>query len=464
MPQPSKEQFDAAAKKVMETAPAGLSRDEFFKLVDKQLSSVVEPVSAMDMVSGRVGRDSGTEKEPDTWTGGFIKGLRQNFVDPLVGSDVAKHAARPTSAADVAGLLLPSGIGMGSAKEFIPAAKKLYEGAAQGASEREGLKKVPAVIKGMWGATKRTPNQTIANYERDIMSKGHVPPDTTSIPDGGLPMEEMPSATPPVEVETAQDALSRKATAPTGGVQGDRIPYATPTARPSTSGFGKLTGKKTPSLDEVLQRSLEESHGIGPDPAQTSTLAETPMTGGMQKPKVGKRPGGYTTDIPARGEAPKGGVDAVPAEGVTRSPADRRATPSGKVDRITETSQGADQLEELLSALHPDEAIPRVNPEGHGSMSPVEPDLAARAKELRRLKGARDAGAEMFPELSESERTARIRELAPGPSRTPLEAEDRINAATRKAKGDDLPSVLLAMLTGGGLASRQTTSNQGGLQ
>lgn len=36
--QPSKEQFDAAAQKVLKTAPPGLSRDQFFALIDKELA------------------------------------------------------------------------------------------------------------------------------------------------------------------------------------------------------------------------------------------------------------------------------------------------------------------------------------------------------------------------------------------------------------------------------------------
>lgn len=452
MPQPTKEQFDAAAKKVMETAKPGLSRDEFFRLIDQQLTPMVEPVSAMDMVSGRVGRDSGTQKEPDTWRGGFIKGLKENFVDPLVGSDLAKHAARPTSAADVAGLLLPSGIGMGSAKEFIPAAKKLYQGAKRGAAEREGLKKVPAVINGMWGATKRNPDQVISNFERKIFSEGHVAPDVTSIPDNGLPMEEMPTATPAVELQSPQDVIAGSGDYPyrtTTGKETSRIPYAEPTSRPSTSGFGKVTGR-APTLDEALQSALQESRATGADPAVTSTLAETPMTGGMQKPKVGKRPGGYTTDIPARGEAPApvGGEDAIAAEGVQRSPSDLRT--SSKSARFGEENSGADQLEELLNAIHGEEGgVPNINPEGMGTqgssfadtMKSVEPefnrDVHTGAERSSPAAKSAEAHHKMFGEM---------------------------DADYQRRIADPLASFLFAALSGGALASRSTTPNQGGLQ
>src|SRR5262245_58922728 len=37
MPAPTREQYEAAAKKVAQSAPQGLSRDDFYALVDKEL-------------------------------------------------------------------------------------------------------------------------------------------------------------------------------------------------------------------------------------------------------------------------------------------------------------------------------------------------------------------------------------------------------------------------------------------
>lgn len=468
--------------------------------------------------------------EPTSFWAGAAKGANDYATE--VGQGMFESAAHPQTAGDFAGLLLPTSIGTGgvlkglrSASEAKPPINQAVEALTPSRSTVvKGLRAVSEPTKvwrksvgyiadkieqgGIVGervpkmsevysekpAPPRDPNAPRPRMEptkiSDVVSSKPAPPrDPNIVAPRPEPtkISDVVSERPapdwrPAAEKTMADVYS-EGPAPDWKPEAERTmadvysekpaPPRQPTVPTGPDAMSPRVAGKAPTLDDVLRDSLLSVSSN--DPAAASTLGETPMTGGMQKPKIpaikGKvkragAPGGYTTDIPARGEAPApvGGEDAVAAEGVTRSPSDRRLSPTGKVDRITETSQGADQLEELLSALHPDEAIPRVNPEGHGSMSPVEPDLAARAKELRRLKGARDAGAEMFPELSEAERTARIRELAPGPSRTPLEAEDRINAATRKAKGDDLPSVLLAMLTGGGLVSRQTTSNQGGLQ
>lgn len=234
----------------------------------------------------------------------------------------------------------------------------------------------------------------------------------------------------------------------------------------------RLAGK-APTLSEVLQSALEQN--MSNDPAKASTSADVVPTGGMQKPKVGKRPGGYTTNIPARPgyEAPVEGEAAVAPEGVQRSPSDTRST--GKADKMADTASGTDSLEELLNALHGEDSPLAINAEGHGTAKPFfnarevsgiqgktgqmlpSQDLAEEAASLRRMKGSRDAGSAMFPDLTPAERGGLVKKLAPGPSRIPLEAEARINAAAQKAKGD-IPSLLLAMLTGGGgaLAARQT--------
>lgn len=260
----------------------------------------------------------------------------------------------------------------------------------------------------------------------------------------------------PVEVETAQDALARKTQAPTGGVQTARISYGTPNATPPGQ-----------TMDQVLQEALEQVLGGSQPKTQMTTLPDQVPIGGMQKPRLGKRPGGYTTDIPARP-----GYEA-PAE---VAPVERRAAATGKSAKLADTSAGTDSLEELLNAIHGEDSPLTINPEGHGTkpfftakevsgmqsktgqMLPSQ-DLADEAASLRRMKGSRDAGSALFPDLAPAERGGLVKKLAPGPSQTPLEAEARINAAAQKAKGVDIPSILLAMLTGGGgaLASRPTT-------
>lgn len=511
MPTPTREQFNAAAKKVAQSAPDGLSREEFFKLVDRELSGVSSP-SALDMASGKVGRDStydnpSGEKEPDTWTGGFVRGLRREFVDPLLKSPAAQGAAHPQTATDMAGLLIPSLIGMGSAREFIPAAKNLYEGAAQGAADREGLKKVPAVIKGMWNrATVERPEVMLSKAERKWMSEGHQTPDVSSVPDRGVPQGwmpkstlsdveqfkpnvsgrdgttmvggpegvrptegmpqgdmpnsvlsqvdrhmpnrsgvpdrgvpqelmprsvlseidqfhpntsgvpdhgipqgempqstasmvdrnhpnvsgvpdrgvdwgEMPQGTQPIEMETAQDRLARGSGPQGSPIQTDRVPYGGDSPHSPSEPAGKLTGEKAPSLEDILQSVIQEQLGKG-EPAGVSTLSETGPVAGAQKPKLGKRPGGYTTDLPP--------VTPQDAEAIAqKTDAARAATPApvsettGKASKMADVQDGTDSLEQLMSATHPGEDIPRVNEMGHGTagssyadtMKSIEPEF-----------------------------------------------------------------------------------------
>lgn len=63
MPDPTREQFDAASKKVMASAPSGLSREQFYALIDKELAGA-PPVG---------------EHQPDTYWGGVKKSVSDTF-------------------------------------------------------------------------------------------------------------------------------------------------------------------------------------------------------------------------------------------------------------------------------------------------------------------------------------------------------------------------------------------------
>lgn len=101
---PTKEQFEAAAQKVMQTAPPGLSREDFFNLIDRELAPKVSPQFANVPVD-EAGKP--VEHEPDTWWGGWRKSLKDQILHATVDNPALKDAAAP-----------PTGTGMDMAKKL----------------------------------------------------------------------------------------------------------------------------------------------------------------------------------------------------------------------------------------------------------------------------------------------------------------------------------------------------------
>lgn len=101
---PTKEQFEAAAQKIMQTAPPGLSREDFFALIDRELSPKVSPQFANAPVdeTGKV-----SEHEPGTFMGGFLKSIKDQVLHATVDNPVLKDVAAP-----------PTGTGMDMAKKL----------------------------------------------------------------------------------------------------------------------------------------------------------------------------------------------------------------------------------------------------------------------------------------------------------------------------------------------------------
>lgn len=373
--------------------------------------------------------------EPTTFAAGAAKGANDYATE--LGQGMFESAAHPKTAGDIAGLLLPTTLGAGgmlkglrAVSESEPMGNKMVRGGVN--LTRKGTEAagkaadaIPATsvyapgklpLKMVQGAGRMLPEErTMLGVDSNLPNKsGYKGPDVR-------PHEAMPEGNAPVEVETAQDALARKTQTPTGAVQTDRTPYG----------------------------------GV-----------EVPYK--LKKPRMGKM-----VDNPYGKDTPLDEVLQGDLEGVQRSPSDTRST--GKADKMADTASGTDSLEELLNALHGEDSPLAINADGHGTAKPFfnarevsgiqgktgqmlpSQDLAEEAASLRRMKGSRDAGSAMFPDLAPAERGGLVKKLAPGPSQTPLEAEARINSAAQKAKGD-IPSLLLAMLTGGGgaLAARQT--------
>src|SRR5438552_2862549 len=99
MPDPTRAQFDAAAKKVMETAPAGLSRDQFFALIDKELQGAVKPPNTLEMLTHKPepNTSDAVPTEPDTFWGGFGKQMKKEYGGV---PDALSHIAYPKTTSD----------------------------------------------------------------------------------------------------------------------------------------------------------------------------------------------------------------------------------------------------------------------------------------------------------------------------------------------------------------------------
>lgn len=113
MPQPTREQFDAAARRVAETAPAGLSEEDFFALVDRELAGSAEPpVSAA--LEWMKQRNPEPEEGESSLLGGVLQALRP-----------AAYPWEGDTKLDVLGnignLLIPSSVGAKVAQKAAPA-------------------------------------------------------------------------------------------------------------------------------------------------------------------------------------------------------------------------------------------------------------------------------------------------------------------------------------------------------
>lgn len=100
MPPPTREQFDAAARKVADSAPAGLSKDDFYGLIDKELASQNwQPGS--DLPPSEHGASDippkGAPEEPGTFSGGFFKSLKDQVLNATTRNPKFQDMAAPVS-------------------------------------------------------------------------------------------------------------------------------------------------------------------------------------------------------------------------------------------------------------------------------------------------------------------------------------------------------------------------------
>jgi hypothetical protein len=137
-----------------------------------------------------------SNEEPGTFTGGFVKSLKDQVGEAFAGAKpMLESAAHPQTAGDFAQLLVPStalGTGLRSLRGYVGAAKNLFAGAAEGAANREGLKKGPAVLGGML----RTATDPASGGER-AFQQAPLSQQMESLPAVAAP-ERMRSSGPPI--------------------------------------------------------------------------------------------------------------------------------------------------------------------------------------------------------------------------------------------------------------------------
>lgn len=393
------------------------------------MTTALQSLNAPDRMSPIEARSqlNAQEKEPtisagraDT-LGNTIKGYFTKMADDMAGS------AHPTSLSDIATLLVPSELGMGD-KGFGGAARNLlHSGQEASALEPTKAGKLTAFLKGLTRAATEDTTSGEREFQRMPLAK-----QMDALPATASPMRKI---VPPPQSDAGFKDLPLWQQ-----MEEMTKPAVTPEMRQGGAPFA-VKPKAPASLEDELMSALQEARAQKP-PAPTSGV-ELPSTPpdmpGVQKPRPAKgRQGGYTTGNPPKPSIPEVS-DARAQELLSKFEGTGPVEPPPTLDSLV---QG--DVKQKLSA----------------------PEVAQR---LRDEYGSRDGGRMLYGDsLPGAERQDAIRRLAPGPSRTPNAATERINAADAKGAIDrdtdpkDILGLLVAALGGGTLASHATTPTMGG--
>lgn len=220
------------------------------------------------------------QHEPDTFWGGFGKSLLDQVLAGGQDNPI-RRAANPQDVGDMASMLLPSAIG-----EHIPAIKEL------GSRSVLALKLAGQETSGLKGAA-TLPFRAVSKFKDALpsaneaaISKFKGAPTAAAAP---VASAAAPTSDP---IAAALDAAKVERNAPSVGVR---------------------MGGKAPSLEDELQKALEEIRQPQ-DPRITSMAPEQGITPGgsfKQSGKFGKadalgKPGGYSSGNPATTQAESG--------------------------------------------------------------------------------------------------------------------------------------------------------------
>lgn len=343
-------------------------------------------------------------KEPDTFAGGFLNKIGLSGRNPLLAG-----AAQPKNVGDFLSLLIPSQV-EGVAKTA----------AQYGRAIKQGVSEAPMTAKGLLSV----PGRAFDALKADMPTARAATADAAKA-------AAMPRQMGPLTSESV------------GGSMPNLVPR-TPNPRMTP----RLVKSPATTLEEELIRSLSE----GPTDARMTSLPpeQTITSGGptKQSGKFGKsgnmgQAGGYTSGRPATPavdweaeaenvsrNAPFGEGSIIPSnvkptELSDVSPASSRAM-KDIVERRQVNKGPMPGMTDRRTAELLDKFGGRGGPTSDAGGAGNIP--AAEVANMRRHYGARDA-AKMLG-ITEDD----VRRLAPGPSRTPIVAENRIREALAKAK------------------------------
>lgn len=430
MADPTRQQFDAAAKKVAASAPPGLSKEQFYALIDKELaaqsykpdSPLLHQPNATDIPA----------KEPDTYWGGFIKGLK-DYYRPAA-KDVKEglvHMAHPQDKEDFAGLLLPS-VGVNVGGDILDGFKAFGRSGSRAMQEAKNLGgSTPTTIA-------RVPKLLMKTLGEEFWKPELTGPKRAPLVQARYAAENpMAGSSAEVTVPPDPEAWRRQ---PTPG--GPLTVQPTGTEPIASASVGRLTGNKAPMLDDELMKALEEARGSTESPTTASIQPSPSITDPTtlhQSGKFGKsgsigQAGGYSSGRPAVTGAGYDELQQVGGQGGDPLPAGNdSATLSEGGKAVESPSLAPDNPASIEEVLTGDSLSA---PDATGKPKLSAPEVAAM---LRRMFGSRDASRMLYGSggdtLGRSSAKDAITRLAPGPSQIPLTAEERIQEALRKAQG-----------------------------
>lgn len=434
MADPTREQFDAAAKKVMETAPPGLSREAFFDLIQKEIeASSYHPDNSMvtralareadplfDFTHRQTPQSDAPPHEPDTWWGGFGKSIKDQLTDATVKNPVMIGAAHPTSVGDLLPFMMPATIGTGdmSLPTLVKGMKRTVVAGGKAAADGPALSSPLRFVRGAYSeATK--PTDVVAKFDR------YLPNSSSSVGgDFGPSAEGFGEEGRPIIDRYMPNLSSGEGTATAAARE--RIPYGAPNPTGPSMTPGQVMGK-APTLEDSLTNALTEllAEGRAGEPPRMATshpsTVETAGEGALrQSGKFGKsgskgQPGGYSSGRPAINPASDARWDELVGKFGGRgepSPASISAPEGGGAPSAPETTAG------------------------DWSAAPAQ--LSERAHELRSRVGSREAARQMFGSASKAN-VQKIIDLTPGykGGTIPTEAQDRIMDALMNQMMED---------------------------
>ena len=350
-----------------------------------------------------------SDKEPGTWWGGFVN----HIASALANNPMLQAAAHPQDASDMASLLIPEEAATRLASKVVePVATPVIRGiksmgrsAARGAAQLiedvPTLKKVTpgaeAVVRGLKKIGTEPPPEWLDRFK----------PNRGGTPDTGIPQGDLPTSS----LSEVDHHMPNVSGVPDEGIPQEEMPTATPPV----------------DVESALETLVRKQLG---DTSAPATQTDRVPYGGVEVPHRVKKP----------------------------RMASNVANPFGKDD----AAYGS-MMERLGKEPLSDEAM--ANPVGAGPIP--EPDVtvtpkpklsvAEVAQMLRGQYGSRDAskmlygsGGDTLPRAAAKENITR---LAPGPSKVPTAAQERIDAFNMKQRmGEDedpIAKVLIGTILSG---------------